>query len=108
MRLVKAHALATEVKEKIEGIPGVLRVELAGSLRRMRETVANIDIIASADDGAGVIEKFTALAFIKEVLGRTENSARILTQSGMRTDLLVAEPGCYGSVASEPYGLPFP
>ncbi len=97
MRLVKAHALATEVKEKIEGIPGVLRAELAGSLRRMRETVANIDIIASADDGAGVIEKFTALAFIKEVLGRTENSARILTQSGVRTDLLVAEPGCYGS-----------
>ena len=97
MRLVKAHALATEVKEKIEGIPGVLRAELAGSLRRMRETVANIDIIASADDGAGVIEKFTALPFIKEVLGRTENSVRILTQSGVRTDLLVAEPGCYGS-----------
>ena len=97
MRLVKAHALATEVKEKIEGIPGVLRVELAGSLRRMRETVANIDIIASADDGAGVIEKFTALAFIKEVLGRTENNARVLTQAGVRTDLLVVEPHCYGS-----------
>ena len=97
MRLVKAHALATEVKEKIEGIPGVLRVELAGSLRRMRETVGNIDIIASADDGAGVIEKFSALAFIKEVLRRTENSARILTQAGVRTDLLVVEPHCYGS-----------
>ena len=106
MRLVKAHALATEVKEKIEGIPGVLRVELAGSLRRMRETVANIDIIASADDGAGVIEKFTALAFIKEVLGRTENSARILTQSGVRTDLLVAEPGCYGSALQNLTGSP--
>ncbi len=106
MRLVKAHALATEVKEKIEEIPGVLRVELAGSLRRMRETVANIDLIASADDGAGVIEKFTALAFIKEVLGRTENSARILTQSGVRTDLLVAEPDCYGSALQNLTGSP--
>lgn len=106
MRLVKAHALATEVKEKIEGIPGVLRAELAGSLRRMRETVANIDIIASADDGAGVIEKFTALAFIKEVLARTENSTRILTQAGVRTDLLVVEPHCYGSALQNLTGSP--
>ncbi len=97
MRLTEAHPLATAIKEEIEEIPGVLRAELAGSLRRMRETVANIDIIASADDGAGVIEEFIALGFTREVLRRTENSARILTQSGVQTDLMVAEPHCYGS-----------
>ena len=97
MRLTEAHPLATAIKEEIEEIPGVLRAELAGSLRRMRETVANIDIIASADDQAGVIEEFTALGFTKEVLRRTGNSARILTQTGVRTDLLVVEPHCYGS-----------
>lgn len=97
MRLTEAHPLATAIKEEIEEIPGVLRAELAGSLRRMRETVANIDIIASADDGAGVIEEFIALGFTREVLRRTENSARILTQTGVQTDLLVAEPHCYGS-----------
>lgn len=97
MRLTEAHPLATAIKEEIEEIPGVLRVELAGSLRRMRETVANIDIIASADDGAGVIEEFIALGFTREVLRRTENSARILTQTGVQTDLLVTEPHCYGS-----------
>ena len=97
MRLTEAHPLATAIKEEIEEIPGVLRAELAGSLRRMRETVANIDIIASADDKAGVIEEFTALGFTKEVLNRTENSARVLTQAGVRTDLLVVEPHCYGS-----------
>lgn len=97
MRLTEAHPLATAIKEEIEEIPGVLRAELAGSLRRMRETVANIDIIASADDGAGVIEEFIALGFTREVLRRTENSARILTQTGVQTDLLVTEPHCYGS-----------
>ena len=97
MRLTEAHPLATAIKEEIEEIPGVLRAELAGSLRRMRETVANIDIIASADDQAGVIEEFIALGFTKEVLRRTGNSARILTQTGVRTDLLVVEPHCYGS-----------
>lgn len=97
MRLAKAHSLATAIKEKTEEISGVLKAELAGSLRRMRETVANINIIASADHKAEVIEKFIALGFTKEVLSRTENSARILTQAGVRTDLLVVEPHCYGS-----------
>ena len=97
MRLTETHPLGTAIKEEIEEIPGVLQVELTGSLRRMRETVANIDIIASADDQAGVIEEFIALGFTKEVLSRTENSVRILTQTGVRTDLLVVEPHCYGS-----------
>lgn len=97
MRLTEAHPLATAIKEEIEEIPGVLRAELAGSLRRMRETVGNIDIIASADDKTEVLEEFTALGFTKEVLRRTENSARILTQAGIRADLLVVEPHCYGS-----------
>lgn len=97
MRLTEAHPLATAIKEEIEEIPGVLRAELAGSLRRMRETVANIDIIASADDGAGVIEGFIALDFTKEVLRRTDNSARVLTQTGVQTDLLVVEPNSYAS-----------
>lgn len=97
MRLTEAHPLATAVKEKIEEIPGVLRAELAGSLRRMRETVGNIDIIASADDKTEVLEEFTALGFTKEVLRRTENSAQILTQAGIRADLLVVEPHRYGS-----------
>lgn len=97
MRLTEAHPLATAIKEEIEQIPGVLRAEIAGSLRRMRETVANIDIIASANDQTEVIEEFTALGFTREVLRRTEDSARILTQTGVRTDLTVAEPDCYGS-----------
>lgn len=97
MRLAEAHLLATFIKEETEKIPGVSRAQLTGSLRRMSETVANIDIIASADDEAGVVELFTGLGFVKEVLGKTENSARILTETGVRTDLLVAEPGCYGS-----------
>ena len=97
MRLTEAHPLAAAIKDEIEEIPGVLKAELAGSLRRMRETVANIDIIAAADDGAGVIGEFISLGFTGEVLRRTENSARILTQNGVRADLLVVEPGRYGS-----------
>ena len=106
MRLTEAHPLATAIKEETEGIPGVLKAELAGSLRRMRETVANIDIIASADDEAGVIEEFIALGFTKEILSRTENSVRILTQTGVRTDILVVAPQCYGSALQNITGSP--
>ena len=97
MRLTEAHPLATLIKEEIEGFPGVLKAELAGSLRRMSETVANIDIIASADNGAEVVEQFTELGFVKEVLSKTKNSARVLTQIGVRTDLLVVGPRFYAS-----------
>jgi len=97
MRLTEAHPLAISIKEKIEEIPGVLEAQLAGSLRRMRETVANIDIIASADNETEVVERFAGLRFFKEVLSKTKNSAQILTQTGVRTDLLVVEPRFYGS-----------
>lgn len=97
MRLTEAHSLATLVKEETERIPGVFKAQLAGSLRRMSETVANIDIIASADDGAEVAARFASLGFVKEVLRRTENSVRILTETGVRTDLVVVEPRSYGS-----------
>ena len=97
MRLTEAHPLATFIKEETESIPGVSKAQLAGSLRRMSETVANIDIIASADNEAEVVEQFASLGFVKEVLRKTENSARILTETGVRTDLLVAGPDCYGS-----------
>lgn len=95
MRLTEAHPLATLIKEEIEGFPGVLETQLAGSLRRMRETVGNIDIIASAENGAEVVEQFAGLGFVKEVLRKTENSARVITQTGVRTDLLVVEPRAY-------------
>ena len=97
MRLTEAHPLAISIKEKIEEIPGVIEAQLAGSLRRMRETVANIDIIASADNETEVVERFAGLRFFKEVLSKTKNSAQILTQTGVRTDLLVVEPRFYGS-----------
>ena len=97
IRLTEAHSLAASIKEEIKGIPGVLKAQLAGSLRRMSETVANIDIIASADNGTEVVERFADLGFVKEVLRKTENSAQILTQTGVRTSLLVVEPDCYGS-----------
>ena len=108
MRLTEVHPLGTAIKEEIEEIPGVLRAELAGSLRRMRETVANIDIIASADDKAGVIEEFTALGFTKEVLSRTENSARILTQTGIADRSSGRRAPLLRLSASEPDGIPFP
>ncbi|MCY4262732.1 MAG: DNA polymerase/3'-5' exonuclease PolX [Candidatus Dadabacteria bacterium] len=98
MRLAEAYPVAMIIKEETEKIPGVLKVEQAGSLRRMRETVGNIDIIASAaEDTSEIIEEFTRLGFVKEVLRKTENSAHVLTEAVIRVDILVTKPACYGS-----------
>ena len=97
MRLAEAYPVAMLIKEETEKIPGVLKVQAAGSLRRMSETVGNIDIIASAAETSEIIEQFTALGFVKQVLRKTENSARVLTDTAVRADLLVTTPACYSS-----------
>ena len=97
MRLAEAYPVAMLIKEETEKIPGVLKVQAAGSLRRMSETVGNIDIIASAAETLEIIEQFTALGFVKQVLRKTENSARVLTDTAVRADLLVTTPACYSS-----------
>ena len=97
MRLAEAYPVAMLIKEETEKIPGVLKVQAAGSLRRMSETVGNIDIIASAAETSEIIEQFTALGFVKQVLRKTENGARVLTDTAVRADLLVTTPACYSS-----------
>ncbi len=95
--LTEAHTLATAIKEETEKIPGVTKVQLAGSLRRMNETVENISIIVAAENKIEVVEQLTSLGFVKEVLKKTENSIQVVTEHGVKTDFLVVEFSCYGS-----------
>lgn len=96
-RITEAYRSASSIMKETETIPGVARVELAGSMRRMRETVGNIDLIAVSDDPAAVPEKFAALPFVGEVLKKTTDGSRVLAKDGMRTDLLVVKPEQFGS-----------
>src|SRR5205085_89359 len=74
------------------------RVSIAGSARRYRETVRDLDIIATASDPAGLIDYFTRLRWVVEVAAKGETKATVVSNEGYRFDLRVVPPESYGNL----------
>ena len=82
---------------EISKIPGTEGTIAAGSLRRMKETIGDIDILTMADDGQRVIEAFTKLPFAREVLASGDTKGSIIIRNGIQVDLRVIGPESYGA-----------
>lgn len=91
--LPMAETLISEIS-KISGTEGTIA---AGSLRRMKETIGDIDILTMADNGQKVIRAFTKLPFAKEVLASGDTKGSIIIQNGIQVDLRVVGPESYGA-----------
>ncbi|MBX7112912.1 MAG: DNA polymerase/3'-5' exonuclease PolX [Myxococcaceae bacterium] len=88
--LAEVLPLAEEMKTYLAQAPGVQRASLGGSVRRMRETVADVDIIASAPQAAPVLQRLIAHPNVATVLGQGESKASIrLKGSDLQIDLRV-------------------
>ena len=72
-------------------------VTLAGSVLRMKETVHDVDILATSDMPGKIIQYFTELSQIKRVLAKGSTKASIMTKDNVQIDLRVVKPGLYGS-----------
>ncbi|QQR92328.1 MAG: DNA polymerase/3'-5' exonuclease PolX [Candidatus Iainarchaeum archaeon] len=88
---------ARELAKKINSIPGVQRVELAGSLRRRRETVKDIDILALAKDGKKVMDAFVKLPDVEKVVSKGDTKTAVILKMGLNCDLRVLSPEVYGA-----------
>ncbi len=97
MPLGIALPLAEEIVREIGKIPGAKGTTLAGSVRRMRETVGDIDILTMARDGRQLVEAFTRLPFVKEVLAKGDTKGSVVLENGIQVDLRVTEPESYGA-----------
>ncbi len=97
MPLGIALPLAEEIIFEISKIPGTEGTVAAGSLRRMKETVGDIDILTMAKNGERVIKAFTKLSLVKEVLAAGDTKGSVILKNGMQVDLRVVEPGSYGA-----------
>src|ERR671931_622165 len=78
--------------------PAAERVSEAGSARRRRETVRDLDIIATASDPAALTDYFTKLAWVSEVAAKGPTKATVVSHEGFRFDLRVVPPECYGNL----------
>ncbi len=95
--IAEAMPIARELVAALEALPAVERAQYCGSLRRLRETVADVDIVAASRDAAVVREGFLALPMVKQVIGSGETKTSILTASGLQVDLRVVEPNQFGA-----------
>lgn len=78
--------------------PAIQRIELAGSVRRFRETVGDLDIVAAADDPKAVVDAFAQLPVVTRIEMHGENRCRVNLQSGQAADLRVLPPQHWGNL----------
>jgi DNA polymerase (family X) len=78
--------------------PACDQVSIAGSARRYRETVRDLDIIATASDPAALVDYFTTLRWVVEVAAKGPTKATVVSADGFRFDLRVVPPECYGNL----------
>jgi DNA polymerase (family X) len=78
--------------------PAAVEVSEAGSARRRKETFRDLDIIATAIDGDALIDYFTKLQWVVEVVAKGPSKATVLSNEGLRFDLRVVPPESYGNL----------
>jgi DNA polymerase (family 10) len=78
--------------------PASVEVSLAGSARRMRETVRDLDIIATAKDPQALVDYFCALSWVVDVAAKGSTKATVVSHDGLRFDLRVVPPESYGNL----------
>jgi DNA polymerase (family 10) len=90
-------ASAESVLEDLRSHGAVLEADLAGSVRRGRETIGDIDVLVSSNRPDEVVSAFTSLSCVKEVLASGETKASVRIEGAVQVDLRVVEPSSYGA-----------
>jgi len=93
--------VATELAEELPGllaaVPGCQRVAYAGSLRRMRDTIGDVDILAISDEPRELMQAFTGLRHVERVVASGDTKTTIRTTLGVQVDLRVVPPASWGA-----------
>ncbi len=97
MYLWNATIFADRVMQALKGVRGLVRVEAAGSFRRHKETVGDLDFLAISTSPDAIMEAFVGLEDVREVLGRGKTKSSVLNTEGFQMDLRVVESESYGA-----------
>ncbi len=97
MPLGTALVLAEAILGDLRTLKEVDQIAAAGSLRRMKETVKDIDILVTSTRPARVMEMFVGLPNVAEVLAHGETKSSVRLRENIQVDLRVVEPDCFGA-----------
>ena len=92
-----ALPLAERIVADLAAVPGVEAVQYAGSLRRFRETIGDIDIVVAASDHAAVMERFATHPAVARVIARGDTKSSIVSGEGIQVDVRVVDHSQYGA-----------
>ena len=92
-----AMRVAEDIVAALSGVSGCQRCTYAGSLRRMRETIGDIDILAAAPDSKPLMDAFARLPLVAEVIVKGEKKTSVRTKAGLQVDLRVVPLESWGA-----------
>ncbi len=96
-KLAVAAQHAEPLVAYLQAAPGVDKVVIAGSFRRMRDTVGDLDILVTARPSSRMTERFAQYEEVQEVLSRGDTRASVVLKSGLQVDLRVVAPASFGA-----------
>jgi DNA polymerase (family 10) len=97
MLLDRAETVVTSLIELLADTPGLLSMEPAGSFRRRRESIGDLDLLAETGDGPALIERFAGLGVVDAIINRGSHKAAVRLLRGPQVDLMVMPPGEAGT-----------
>jgi DNA polymerase (family 10) len=92
-----AMDLAEEIVTELSSIRGCAKCTYAGSLRRMADTIGDIDILVASNKAGPVMDAFTKLSYVERVIARGDTKSSIRTTKGLQVDLRVIAPDVWGA-----------
>ncbi len=97
MLLHRVEDLVETLTAELGRVPGVASIEPAGSFRRRRETIGDLDLLAETADPSALVERFTHLADVEAILGSGSHKATVTLHRGPQVDLMLMDPGAAGT-----------
>lgn len=92
--------VAQHILALLREMPGVTQTAVAGSLRRMKETIGDVDLLVAADDPEPVMERFCTLENVESVAARGPTKSRVVLLNGLGVDLRVLPADRWGTLLS--------
>jgi len=93
----EALSVVDEISAKLKEVSGLRNLAPAGSLRRFKETIGDIDLMGTTDNAREIIQAFTTLPQVREVLVSGTTKSSVVVSGGLQVDLRIVEHDCFGS-----------